>query len=50
MSFVSSIPGAPVIPATAGVIACLGIEFYQVINGGFYLLAAKNAMRLERVF
>lgn len=50
LSIVSAIPGAPVIPLTAGVIACIGIEFYQEINGDFYLLAAKNAMRLEKVF
>ncbi|MDQ3192229.1 MAG: hypothetical protein M3Q58_11615 [Bacteroidota bacterium] len=50
MTIVSAIPGSPVIPTTAGVIACLGIEFYQEINGDYYQLAAKNAMRLERVF
>ncbi|MDQ3191770.1 MAG: hypothetical protein M3Q58_09260 [Bacteroidota bacterium] len=50
LTIVSTIPGAPVLPATAGLIACVGIEFYQEINGDFYLLAAKNAMRIERVF
>ncbi|MBA3901183.1 MAG: hypothetical protein H0X62_13420 [Bacteroidetes bacterium] len=50
ISVVASIPGAPNIPISSGLISSIGIEFYQEINGEFYLLSAKNAMRLERVF
>jgi len=49
-SIVATIAGAPVMVATAGLIGCIGIEFFQEVNGTFNLLNADNCMRVENVF
>ncbi len=49
-TLVATIPGSPVLPATAGLVACIGIEFLQELNGSFYLLESANAMRIDDVF
>jgi hypothetical protein len=45
-----TITPAPVMVATSGLVACLGIEFYQLVNGFPYLLAASNCMKVVNVF
>ena len=49
-TLVNTLPGGPTIPATAGVLACVGIEFLQELNGSFYLLSSGNAMKIEEIF
>ena len=46
----STISGAPVMTPSAGLMGCIGIEFFQFVNGDYYLLNAENSMRLEAVF
>ncbi len=46
----STISGAPVMTPSAGLMGCIGIEFFQLVNGDYYLLNAENSMRLEAVF
>lgn len=43
-------PGGLVPDAGISVLACLGIEFYQKVDGTDYLLAQGNAMRVIEVF
>jgi len=49
-TLLATLPGAPTIPPTSGLLACVGIEFLQELNGSFYLLASGNAMRIVDVF
>ncbi len=41
---------APTIVATSGLVACIGIEFYQMVAGTAYILAQGNAMKIANVF
>ncbi|HBS87102.1 MAG: hypothetical protein A2W91_02700 [Bacteroidetes bacterium GWF2_38_335] len=50
LNLVASLPGLPVIAASAGVISTVAIEFYQEINSELFLLATDNAMRVVKVF
>ena len=43
-------PGGLVPDAGVSVVACLGIEFYQRVDGVDYILAQGNAMRVVEVF
>jgi hypothetical protein len=43
-------PGGLVPKPTVSVVACLGIEFYQKVDGIDYILAQGNAMRVVEVF
>lgn len=43
-------PGGVVPDNTVSVLACLGIEFYQKVDGVDYLLAQGNTMRIVEVF
>jgi hypothetical protein len=45
----AALPGAPVLPATVALVACVGIEYLQELNGQFYILASGNAMRIAAV-
>jgi hypothetical protein len=45
-----AITPAPVMVATSGLVACLGIEFYQMVAGFPYLLAASNCMKVVNVY
>jgi hypothetical protein len=49
-SIVATLPGAPVLNASSVLISCIGIEFYQSVNGMQYLLASGNAMKIKDVF
>ena len=46
----STIGGAPVMVPSAGLMGCIGIEFFQIVNTDYYLLNAENAMRIQNVF
>jgi len=49
-SLSAALAGAPVPTAAVSVIQCLGIEFYQHVGAGDYLLAQGNAMKVVAVF
>lgn len=49
-SLVVNLPGSPTMTATANVLQCLGIEFYQRIGTTDYLLAQGNCMKVVKVF
>jgi len=49
-TLIATIPGAPVLSADVGLIACVGIEFYQKVGTEFYLFASGNAMKVIEVF
>jgi hypothetical protein len=46
----TTLPAGIVPGAGVKVLQCIGIEFYQRINGGDYLLPAGNAMRIAGLF
>lgn len=46
----ATLPGSPILPLTAGLVACFGIEFYQFLNGDYYVFAQDNAMKVVDVF
>lgn len=43
------LPAVTNLPATASLVVCTGIEFYQEVNGQFYLFASGNTMRIATV-
>lgn len=45
-----TLPGSPTIPVTAGLVTTLGVEFYQFLNGDYYIFAQDNAMKVVDVF
>jgi hypothetical protein len=47
---VTSLPGSPVLPATAGLVVSLGIEFFRTINSDSQLLAQGNAMAVVEMY
>lgn len=49
-SLVVNLAGTPTMTATANVVQCLGIEFYQRIGTIDYLLAQGNCMKVVNVF
>ena len=49
-SLVTALPGTPTMTATANVMQCLGIEFYQRVGTVDYLLAQGNCMKVIKVF
>jgi hypothetical protein len=50
MQLVATLPNNPVMTATTGLVACVGIEFSQAVGSNYYVFAQKNAMRIEEVY
>lgn len=50
ISLLASLPNLPVLGATEGLLALVGIEFYQETNGQLYIFNESNAMHVEEVF
>lgn len=50
VSLTAILPGAPAVPATAGLIAMVGIEFLNQINGNYYRLESGNCMVIADIF
>jgi hypothetical protein len=50
LQLVASLPGTPILPVTAGLVVCLGVEFYRKINGNYGRMASGNAMKLVGVY
>ena len=44
------LPGAPTMTTNVAVLGCIGIEFYQQVNGEYYLFNAGNALKIQEVF
>jgi hypothetical protein len=49
-TLIASLTGSPTMNTNVGLISCFGIEFYQQVNGTFYLLSAENALRVANIF
>ncbi len=45
----AQLPGAPVLDPDVSLIAALGIQFLDFVNGQFYVLDSKNAMKIIEV-
>lgn len=46
----ATLPGAPTLGPEVSVVQCIGIEFYQEVNGSYYLFSSDNAMKVELTF
>ena len=46
----AELPGAPVLGSDVSVIQCIGIEFFQEVNGQYYPFATGNCLKIEEVF
>lgn len=46
----SAFPGTPTLGADVTVIQCIGIEFFQQVNGNYYALSSGNCLRIEEAF
>jgi hypothetical protein len=49
-SLVATLPGTPTMTATASVVQCVGIEFFQRVGANDYLLAQGNCMKSVKLF
>lgn len=50
LSLTASLPGSPVIDSECTVIQTLGIEFYQEVDGQYYIFAQDNSMKVVNAF
>jgi hypothetical protein len=50
LQLVATLPGSPTMTTSCGVVACVGIEFYQEVLGTMYILAQSNGMRIVNIF
>lgn len=46
----ATLPGIPTLGANVTVIQCIGIEFFQEVNGTYYTLNSGNSLRIEDAF
>ncbi|WP_312752547.1 hypothetical protein [Epilithonimonas hominis] len=46
----ANLPGAPVLDNKVSVVQCIGIEFFQEVNGNYYPFASGNCLKIEEVF
>jgi hypothetical protein len=47
---VTSLPGAPILPTDATLLAMVGIEFFKIVNNNGELFATGNAMMIAKAF
>lgn len=50
LNLITALPGTPTITSNVSVLGSVGIEFFQVVNGNYYLFNAGNAMKVQEVF
>jgi hypothetical protein len=50
LTVVTALDGAPTMSTDVAVLGSVGIEFYQEVNGDFYIFAQGNALRIQEVF
>ena len=46
----ASVTGLSTLADSMVVFSCIGIEFYQEVNGQMYILSAGNAMKIQAVY
>ena len=46
----TSLQDSPTINPNSGLVALIGIEFYQMISGLYYPLSSRNCMKIHKVF
>ena len=46
----ATLPGAPVLAANASVVQCIGIEFFQEVNGNYYKFSSGNCLVIDNVY
>lgn len=46
----AQLPGTPTLGSNVSVVQCIGIEFFQEVNGLFYPFASGNCLKIEEVF
>ena len=46
----AQLPGTPTLGANVSVVQCIGIEFFQEVNGQHYPFASGNCLKVEEVF
>ncbi len=46
----ADLPGLPTLDNTVSVLQCIGIEFFQEVNGVYYPFATGNCLKIEEVF
>ena len=49
-TLIASLPGAPVLSADVALVNVIGIEFYQLVDADYYLLASGNALKVVELF
>jgi hypothetical protein len=49
-TIIASLTGSPTMNTNVGLISCFGLEFFQEVNGTYYLLSAENALKIVNVF
>lgn len=50
INLVAALAGAPAMTADVSLVQCLGIEFYQEVDGQMYLFSQGNTMKVVNVF
>ena len=46
----AELPGDPVLDEKVSVLQCVGIEFFQEVNGSYYPFNSGNCLKIEEVF
>jgi hypothetical protein len=46
----NALTGSPVLTTDVSVINCVGIEFYQKVNGNYFTFASNNALKIATIF
>ena len=46
----AALPGAPTLANNVTVVQCIGIEFFQEVNGQYYPFASGNCLKIEDAF
>ena len=50
INLTATVPGGILPTLAVNVVACLGIEFYQKVDGNDYILSQGNTMKVTNVF
>jgi hypothetical protein len=50
LTIVATLPGSPTMTASVSVLNAVGIEFYQEVNGSYYVFNQGNAMKIKQIF
>lgn len=50
LEVVSDLPGTPTMTASANLISCVGIEFYQKVGENYFIFSEGNSMKVKNLF